>query len=502
MSGSLDRLAAALPEIYQPIFGHPELSQRVSRACEDRLAPIMQVYRDLETQLKRPPRVLDLGCAQGFFCLSLARLGATAHGVDFQHGNIAVCQALAAESPELKVSFQTARVEDALGVLQKDQYDLVLGLSVFHHIIHQIGALAVQRMLAALADKIAVGLFEMALASEPPAWAASQPANPRQVLAGFGFVFELAENATHLSTIARPLYFASSRYWRLNERTQAFDRWMSEPHAYAKGANFGTRRYFSGGGLFAKLLMLDFVKTRAANLRDHWNEIAFLSAPPAGFNAPKLLLHGHNASEAWMAREELPGELLVDLIRSGKPYDSGAVLRDVMAQLAALEAAGLYHSDVRTWNVLIGPDGRAALIDYGAISRDEKDCTWPHNIFLSLLIFAHETISGRVEDVLPLWSPRLNPEVLPEPYRSAFWRLFALPAGEWRFARLRDDLLQTSGASQAEPAGVATALQALEEACGLYRGATQEWRHRAIQAEARVQHLQSLVENFASPSAA
>ena len=142
------------------------------------------------------------------------------------------------------------------------------------------------------------------------------------------------------------------------------------------------------------------------------------------------------------------------------------------------------------------------MIDYGAISRDEKDCTWPHNIFLSLLIFAHETISGQVEDVLPLWSPRLNPEALPEPYRSALWRLFATPSGEWRFARLRDDLLQDSSAAPVEPAGVATALRALEEACGLYRSATQEWRNRAIQAEARVQELQSLVESFASPKAA
>ena len=502
MSGSLDRLAATLPEVYQPIFGHPELSRHVSRTCEDRLQPITQIYRALEAQLNRPLRVLDLGCAQGFFCLSLAKLGATTHGVDFHHGNIAVCRALAAESPELQVSFETARVEDALAALEKDQYDLVLGLSVFHHIIHQIGALAVQRMLAALADKVAAGVFELALASEPPAWAASQPRNPRQILAGFGFVLELAENATHLSAIARPLYFASSRYWRLNERMQAFDHWTSEPHAYANSANFGTRRYFSGGGLFAKLQMLDFVKTRAANLRDHWNEVAFLSAPPAGFDAPKLLLHGRNDSEAWIAREELPGELLVDIIQSGKPYDAGAVLRDVVAQLATLEAAGLYHNDVRTWNVLIGPDGRAALIDYGAISRDSKDCTWPQNIFLSFLIFTQETVSGRVEDVSPIWSPRLNPEALPEPYRSALWRLFEMPASEWRFARLRDDLLRGSEAVPVEPAGVAMALRALEEACGLYRSASHEWRNRAIQAEARVQELQSLVESFALPNAA
>jgi hypothetical protein len=276
---------------------------------------------------------------------------------------------------------------------------------------------------------------------------------------------------------------------------ERFDRWVSASHALENGTNFGTRRYFFGAGLFAKVVQLDFARCRAANLRDHRNEVAFLSAPPANFPAPRLLLHGQSDTEAWLAREQLPGTLLVDLIRSGAPYDAGVVLRDVATQLAALEAARLHHSDVRSWNVLIAPDGRATLIDYGAISRDDKDCAWPSNLFLSFLIFAHEVITGEIGDLFPFRSPRLNPDALPEPHRSAFWRLFELPEAEWRFARLRDSLVQMRDGRDRPPStprsGLSFALQTMEEACGLYRAATIEWRDRALQAEARVQQLQS-----------
>jgi SAM-dependent methyltransferase len=504
MSAYVGRLVAAIPEVYQPIFGHPDLSQNAARSSEDRLQPILDVYRALAAQLDRPLRVLDLGCAQGFFCLSLARIGATVHGVDFQRGNIAVCEALAQESPELKASFETARVEDVLNALKPDQYDLVLGLSVFHHIIHQIGAVSVQRMLAKLAEKVGAGIFELALASEPPAWAASQPPNPRQILAGFGFVLELGQNTTHLSAIARPLYFASGHYWRLDGRMEPFERWLAESHVFENGANFGTRRYFFGGGWMAKLFQLDFVRCRTANMRDHRNEVAFLSDPPARFDAPALLLHGQSEREAWLVREQWPGVLLIEQMRARAPYDAHAVLIEVVTQLAALEAAGLYHNDVRAWNVLIGPDGRARLIDYGAISRDAKDCGWPHDLFLSFLIFVQETISGEVENLSPLRAPKLNPDDLPEPYRRAFWRLFEQPAEQWRFARLRDDILQISDerekSSAMRPAGVTAALRAMEEACGLYRTATQEWRNRAAQAEAQARQLQNLALSGAHTS--
>jgi hypothetical protein len=74
--------------------------------------------------------------------------------------------------------------------------------------------------------------------------------------------------------------------------------------------------------------------------------------------------------------------------------------------------------------------------------------------------------------------------------------MFELPETEWRFARLRDALSQmqkgSDGPAGSGRVGLATALQAMEEACGIYRVATLEWRCRALQAEERVQQLQSL----------
>jgi O-antigen chain-terminating methyltransferase len=246
------------------------------------------------------------------------------------------------------------------------------------------------------------------------------------------------------------------------------------------------------------------VRTCASNLRDHRQEVAFLSNPPEGFDAPKLLLHGRSETEAWLVREHIPGALLIDLIAAGAPYDGGRVLRDVATELAALEAAGLHHNDVRTWNVLIAPDGRARLIDYGAISRDDKDCAWPTNLFLSFLIFAHETISGEVEDLHPFRAPKLNPDGLPEPYRSAFWRLLDLPEDAWRFAHLSDSLAETHDQphkpESSRRSGLTAALKAMEDACGLYRTATIEWRNRAAIAEQAVRQLQSLAPPAAAPS--
>jgi SAM-dependent methyltransferase len=119
---SLAHSVSALPEIYQPLYGHPELSNHVMRECEDRLTPITKIYRMLESRLDRSLHVLDLGCAQGFFSLHLAKLGATVHGVDLCDGNIAVCETLAKENPDLKVSFQAGMIEEIIIGLELSRY--------------------------------------------------------------------------------------------------------------------------------------------------------------------------------------------------------------------------------------------------------------------------------------------------------------------------------------------------------------------------------------------
>jgi O-antigen chain-terminating bifunctional methyltransferase/kinase len=72
MSDETSALADAvsrLPELYQPIFEHPELGIGPSRVCDDRPALLVPIYEALSSELGRPPRVLDLGCSQGYFSL-------------------------------------------------------------------------------------------------------------------------------------------------------------------------------------------------------------------------------------------------------------------------------------------------------------------------------------------------------------------------------------------------------------------------------------------------
>ncbi len=83
-----------MPEIYQPIFGFPSLSGNNSRSCSDRLDSILRIGRLLKED-KKKLRVLDLGCAQGFFSFSLAQsLGAEVVGIDYLKENIDVCNEL------------------------------------------------------------------------------------------------------------------------------------------------------------------------------------------------------------------------------------------------------------------------------------------------------------------------------------------------------------------------------------------------------------------------
>ena len=71
----LAELVKDLPEFYQPIYGHGEWDDKPLRNCRDRLSVIKKIYDDLSARLQRPLRVLDLGCAQGFFSLNIASWG-------------------------------------------------------------------------------------------------------------------------------------------------------------------------------------------------------------------------------------------------------------------------------------------------------------------------------------------------------------------------------------------------------------------------------------------
>ena len=438
----LASLVAALPEAYQPVYAHPELSSTASRACEDRWHQLRTLYLALEQDMGRSLRVLDLGCAQGFFSLSLGELGASILGVDHEPANIRLCTALLGEHSGFDVRFEEAAIEEVLVQLAPNEYDLVLGLSVFHHLCHQHGKETVRDWVSVMATKVTAAVFELALASEPLYWSSALPSDERDLLEGFRFVHELSSHGTHLSETRRPLFVCSNQVWFLGGSVHRMDGFMTMPHALAGDVHQGTRRYYLGGERTAKVFRLT-ASLGAVNRTEIEREAAFLSAVPKGFQkAPLLFGWGIAEQEAWLVREALPGELLVDLILAGRPYDEFVILNDVLDQLSALESDGLYHSDVRVWNVIVASDGHAALVDFGAISRNREDCVWPWDPFLSFLTFARDVVTHRVGRATPFREPFISPYNLPPPYAQWAMDLWRQPTTAWSFRRLKEGLAQ------------------------------------------------------------
>lgn len=477
MSESLSNLVAALPEIYQVVYGHPELTQSTSRTCEDRLVSIGAVYDALAAELGRPLRVLDLGCAQGYFSLALAARGAEVRGVDFLDRNIALCQALAAENPQLKAQFEVARVEDVIAAVQPGQYDLVLGLSVLHHVVHEHGVAQVCDWLGLLAEHCSVLLVELALREEPLYWGQSLPEQPTALLRDFSFVHEVRRFPTHLSEIARPLVVASNSHCICGAQAWRIQRWSAEAHALSGGTHQATRRYFWLDGAFAKLIGFDGPRG-ALNQQEFDNELTLLSQPLPGFAAAQLLGHCRSEGQGLVVMEQLPGRLLLDVLQAGEKVQPLAVLLPLLRQLEALEAAGRYHQDIRTWNLLLNDAGELRLIDFGSIAPQARDCVWPENIFLAFLIFVHELVSGQVADPSAHRALPITPFDLPEPLRQWLLLAWQQPLAQWSFRMLRETLEQRDSlpAPQAEmPADIwAAALEQVVQAQKLHMGYLQE----------------------------
>lgn len=442
-SSNVAALVAALPEKYQPIFGHPELSDGSSRGCEDRFVLIRDCARQLQAALGRPLRVLDLGCAQGFFSLSLAADGHTTHGVDFLDLNVHVCKALAEQNPGFEATFEHGTVEDVIERLEPGAYDLVLGLSVFHHLVHERGVVSVSELCRKLSEVVGAGVFELALREEPLYWAPSLPPDPAELLSSYSFTRLLSRQATHLSAISRPLIYASSSYWYVGDIVGQFTSWSGESHAHGRGTHQHSRRYYFGDQVFVKKMTLGIGGRAEINLQEFHNEVAFLREPPALYPVPPLIAALNDSSDLFLVRGMMEGRLLSEMIDEGVPYDADRVLSELLEQLVILEGAGLYHNDVRCWNVLISPEGRASLIDYGAISGEAEDCSWLGDLLLSFLITTKEVLDGKIVPSSPGREPALDFMVLPARYRNAFIRVFSQHQSRWTFADLKDALAQS-----------------------------------------------------------
>ncbi|MDF7785631.1 class I SAM-dependent methyltransferase [Pantoea stewartii] len=432
---SIEALVEKLPEVYQPIFKHPEFSAQASRSCLDRLEKILSIYHYISNEKGRPLKVLDLGCAQGFFSLNLAEQGAIVTAVDYSQPNINVCNKLASENNQFKVEFLLGSIETIVNERVEDgEFDLVLGLSVFHHLVYEHGADFVFELFRKLSKKIETGIFEFALNTEPLYWADSQPDNPRELIDCYSFSHYLSMYGTHLSSIERPLFFASNRYWHIDDMYGVIDEFMHRSHQLDNFYHGNNRRYYFSEDKTIKIFLNNEVNT---NHEELLNESLFLEKNIEGFRSAKLISFGSFEHESWMVRTTIPGRLLLDIIIDNENYDDEKIISGVLEQVSILEENGLYHNDLRPWNILIGDDGLVYIIDYGSINDRVLDGDDLYGQLLSFFVLIKEIAQHQVRAQGSQRPPYISPYDFPEKYQKWLSQVWVLPSQKWSFQTIK-----------------------------------------------------------------
>lgn len=78
---------------------------------------------------------MDIGCGGGLLCESLARLGATVHGIDASEASIGVANSHASRDRSLQnIDYTHTTAEDLLST--GEQYDVVTALEIVEHVAH------------------------------------------------------------------------------------------------------------------------------------------------------------------------------------------------------------------------------------------------------------------------------------------------------------------------------------------------------------------------------
>lgn len=409
---SLVELVNALPECYQPIYGHPELGVNSSRNCNDRLLKIENIFSSLQQQLGRPLRLLDLGCAQGFFTFSLAKYCSKVTGIDFLDKNIAVCQALAAENGLDYVQFREDKIQNVIDELEYDDYDIVLGFSVFHHICDADGYLETKAKINKLANFAQIVMLELAVKEEGLYWARNLPDDPLDIVEDIGYFEILGEYSTHLSDVSRPLLFSSSKYWYLNEQLEPIVSWTKSSHEFASNVHQNSRRYFFSANKFLKRYSFNKGALSELNQEDFTSEVDSLKQlDNLGLTqlALPVLLHSEaDARRGLVMTSKIAGERLSTALQRHQTIDEVEAVQQLLLTLAELETHGLYHNDIRIWNILHS-EGKFHLIDFGSVSKNKADVLWPYNAFLSFIIFINELNSSNNYQLVPSRTPMFSP---------------------------------------------------------------------------------------------
>jgi len=210
---ALRRLVSSY-EPYQPVTLGKQSLAKGDRACTDRWLVIAHVLQQTGSH-----SMLDLGCAEGFFVQEAARQdGCIAIGVDADRRRLNVARSTASLNEVHRAGFIYAMVDaDLLACLPS--FDVVLFLSVLHHVMYEHGVDYAAALMRAIHDRTNKCLiFDMGQSDETKhEWSNLLPKmtpSPKEWIAaflrdcGYTTVTPIAETDAYKSQVRRQLFTA------------------------------------------------------------------------------------------------------------------------------------------------------------------------------------------------------------------------------------------------------------------------------------------------------
>ena len=187
-------------EQYQDIWVKGKMEQKGRRECADRFALISEFARNFQ----RPFTVLDLGANLGYFSLRLAEtFDCTCVAIEGIYGEWIQEVLRRNENPRVVLLKKVFKLADLRALAQVEHFDVVLGLSVIHHLDGSFNESL--EVLRSLGDHLILELpFEAnACGQQLVHEAVSAPLPPEAVVMGFG-VSHLAEGKRQIVRLSRP----------------------------------------------------------------------------------------------------------------------------------------------------------------------------------------------------------------------------------------------------------------------------------------------------------
>jgi serine/threonine protein kinase len=112
-------------------------------------------------------------------------------------------------------------------------------------------------------------------------------------------------------------------------------------------------------------------------------------------NIVKVFDYGIEDSRPYIVMEHVPGGSLKALVADGRPPAAAGLARELLGALAHVHAAGILHRDVKPANILIDPEGRSHLTDFGiARPQDATTMTQTGTVLGTVQYMAPEVAAG------------------------------------------------------------------------------------------------------------